>query len=181
MEKIKILIIEDEESINNIVKSYLVKEGYEVYQAFDGEEGLKKFLSEDIDLVILDLMLPKMLGEDVMKEIRNRSSVPVIMLSAKVEENDKVTGLRLGADDYITKPFSARELIERIKAVLRRIEKYNIPRADIIKTLDGRLEMDLEYNRFFKDGVEIYLTKNEFSILKTNSQILTRFIPGMKL
>ena len=138
MEKIKILIIEDEESINNIVKSYLVKEGYEVYQAFDGEEGLRKFLAEDIDLVILDLMLPKMLGEDVMKEIRNRSEVPVIMLSAKVEENDKVTGLRLGADDYITKPFSAREL-----------------------------EMDLEYNRFFKDGVEIYLTKNEFSILKT--------------
>ena len=90
MEKIKILIIEDEESINNIVKSYLVKEGYEVYQAFDGEEGLKKFLSEDIDLVILDLMLPKMLGEDVMKEIRNRSSVPVIMLSAKVEEDNKV-------------------------------------------------------------------------------------------
>ncbi|WP_311481664.1 response regulator, partial [uncultured Anaerococcus sp.] len=97
MEKIKILIIEDEESINNIVKSYLVKEGYEVYQAFDGEEGLKVFLQEDIDLVILDLMLPKMLGEDVIKEIRNRSEVPVIMLSAKVEENDKVTGLRLGA------------------------------------------------------------------------------------
>ena len=167
MEKIKILIIEDEESINNIVKSYLIKEGYEVFQAFDGEEGLQVFLRENIDLVILDLMLPKILGEDVIKEIRNRSQVPVIMLSAKVEENDKVTGLRLGADDYVTKPFSARELIERIKAVLRRIEKYNIPRADIIKTLDGRLEMDLEYNRFFKDGVEIYLTKNEFSILKT--------------
>ena len=120
MEKIKILIIEDEESINNIVKSYLVKEGYEVFQAFDGEEGLEVFLRENIDLVILDLMLPKMLGEDVIKEIRNRSEVPVIMLSAKVEENDKVTGLRLGADDYVTKPFSARELIERIKAVLRR-------------------------------------------------------------
>ena len=122
MEKIKILIIEDEEGINNIVKSYLIKEGYEVFQAFDGEEGLEVFLRENIDLVILDLMLPKMLGEDVIKEIRNRSEVPVIMLSAKVEENDKVTGLRLGADDYVTKPFSARELIERIKAVLRRIE-----------------------------------------------------------
>src|SRR5699024_6677897 len=167
MKNIKILIIEDEESINNIVKSYLVKEGYEVYQAFDGEEGLKMFIEESIDLVILDLMLPKILGEDVIKEIRNRSEVPVIMLSAKVEENDKVQGLRLGADDYITKPFSARELLERIKAILRRIEKYNIPRADLVKTLDGRLEMDLEYNRIFKDGAEIYLTKNEFSILKT--------------
>ena len=143
---------------NNIVKSYLAKEGYGVFQAYDGEEGLKIFLNEDIDLVILDLMLPKLPGEEVIKEIRNRSQVPVIMLSAKVEEDDKVKGLRLGADDYITKPFSARELIERIKAILRRIEKYNIPRADIIKTLDGRLEMDLKYNRFFKDGEEIYLT-----------------------
>lgn len=167
MKDIKILIIEDEESINNIVKSYLENEGYTVFQAFDGKEGLELFLNEDVDLIILDLMLPKMTGEDLMKEVRSRSEVPVIMLSAKVEEDDKVNGLRLGADDYVTKPFSARELIERIKAILRRIEKYNIPRADIIKTSDGRLEMDLEYNRFFKDGEEVYLTRNEFSILKT--------------
>lgn len=167
MEDINILIIEDEKSINDIVKSYLEKEGYGVFQAYDGKEGLRLFLSEDVDLVILDLMLPGLAGEEVIKEIRNRSSVPVIMLSAKVKENDRVNGLRLGADDYVTKPFSARELLERIKAILRRIEKYNIPRADIIKTLDGRLEMDLEYNRFFKDGEEVYLTKNEFSILKT--------------
>lgn len=167
MEDINILIIEDEKSINDIVKSYLEKEGYGVFQAYDGKEGLRLFLSEDVDLVILDLMLPGLAGEEVIKEIRNRSSVPVIMLSAKVKENDRVNGLRLGADDYVTKPFSARELLERNKAILRRIEKYNIPRADIIKTLDGRLEMDLEYNRFFKDGEEVYLTKNEFSILKT--------------
>ena len=167
MEDINILIIEDEKSINDIVKSYLEKEGYGVFQAYDGKEGLRLFLSEDVDLVILDLMLPGLAGEEVIKEIRNRSSVPVIMLSAKVKENDRVNGLRLGADDYVTKPFSARELLERIKAILRRIEKYNIPRADIIKTLDGRLETDLEYNRFFKDGEEVYLTKNEFSILKT--------------
>ena len=167
MEKINILIIEDEEKINNIVKSYLMKEGYQVYQAFDGQQGLEVFSANNIDLVILDLMLPKLAGEEVIKEIRNKSEVPVIMLSAKVEEDDKVTGLRLGADDYMTKPFSPRELLERVKAILRRIEKYNIPRADIIKTSDGRLEMDLEYNRFFKDGMEIYLTKNEFSIIKT--------------
>ena len=112
-------------------------------------------------------MLPKLSGEEIIKEIRNQSQVPVIMVSAKVEEDNRVDGLRLGADDYVTKPFSPKELVERVKAVLRRIEKYNIPRADIIKTSDGRLEMDLEYNRIFKDSKEILLTKNEFQILKT--------------
>lgn len=167
MNKITILIIEDEKKISTIMKSYFEKEGYKVYQAFDGEEGLKKFNEENIDLVILDLMLPKIAGEEIIKEIRNQSEIPVIMVSAKVEEDNRVDGLRLGADDYVTKPFSPKELVERVKAILRRIEKYNIPRADIIKTTDGRLEMDLEYNRIFKDGKEVILTKNEFQILKT--------------
>ncbi len=167
MNDITILIIEDEEKISMIMKSYFEKEGYKVYQAYDGEEGLKIFNQESIDLVILDLMLPKLSGEEIIKEIRNQSKIPVIMVSAKVEEDNRVDGLRLGADDYVTKPFSPKELVERVKAVLRRIEKYNIPRADIIKTSDGRLEMDLEYNRIFKDGKEILLTKNEFQILKT--------------
>lgn len=167
MNKISILIIEDEKKISTIMKSYFEKEGYKVYQAFDGEEGLKKFNEENIDLVILDLMLPKIAGEEIIKEIRNQSEIPVIMVSAKVEEDNRVDGLRLGADDYVTKPFSPKELVERVKAILRRIEKYNIPRADIIKTTDGRLEMDLEYNRIFKDGKEVILTKNEFQILKT--------------
>jgi len=167
MNDIIILIIEDEKKISTIMKSYFEKEGYRVFQSFDGQEGLDTFNKENIDLVILDLMLPKIPGEEVIKEIRNQSEVPVIMVSAKVEENNRVDGLRLGADDYVTKPFSPKELVERVKAVLRRIEKYNIPRADIIKTSDGRLEMDLEYNRIFKDGNEILLTKNEFQILKT--------------
>lgn len=167
MNEITILIIEDEKKISTIMKSYFEKEGYKVLQAFDGPSGLKLFTENNIDLVILDLMLPKMPGEEVIKEIRNKSDLPVIMVSAKVEENNRVDGLRLGADDYVTKPFSPKELVERVKAVLRRIEKYNIPRADIIKTNDGRLEMDLEYNRIFKDGKEILLTKNEFQILKT--------------
>ena len=167
MNDITILIIEDEEKISMIMNSYFEKEGYKVYQAYDGEEGLKIFNQESIDLVILDLMLPKLSGEEIIKEIRNQSKIPVIMVSAKVEEDNRVDGLRLGADDYVTKPFSPKELVERVKAVLRRIEKYNIPRADIIKTSDGRLEMDLEYNRIFKDGKEILLTKNEFQILKT--------------
>lgn len=167
MNKITILIIEDEKKISTIMKSYFEKEGYKVLQAFDGIEGLRVFEENNLDLVILDLMLPKLPGEEVIKEIRNKSELPVIMVSAKVEENNRVDGLRLGADDYVTKPFSPKELVERVKAVLRRIEKYNIPRADIIKTNDGRLEMDLEYNRIFKDGKEISLTKNEFQILKT--------------
>lgn len=167
MNDINILIIEDEQGISKIIKSYLEKEGYNVFQAFDGKEGLDFFEDEQIDLILLDLMIPKISGEDLIKEIRNKSNVPVIMVTAKVSEENIINGLKLGADDYVTKPFSPKELMQRIKTVLRRIEKYNIPRADIIKTTDGRLEMDLEYNRFFKDGEEIFLTKNEFQIIKT--------------
>lgn len=167
MNDISILIVEDEKSISDIVKNYLQKDDYKVFQAFDGQQALDLFDKEEIDLVILDLMLPKISGEEVIKDIRNKSKVPVIITSAKVEELDRINGLRLGADDYVTKPFSTKELVERVKAVLRRIEKYNIPRADIIRTNDGRLLMDLKYNRFLKDGEEVFLTKNEFSIIKT--------------
>lgn len=167
MNDINILIVEDEKGISKIIKSYLEKEGYNVFQAFDGKEGLNYFENEEIDLILLDLMIPEISGEELIKEIRNKSNVPVIMVTAKVNEEDIINGLKLGADDYMTKPFSPKELVQRIKTVLRRIEKYNIPRADIIKTTDGRLEMDLEYNRFFKDGKEVSLTKNEFQIVKT--------------
>src|SRR5699024_7668545 len=125
-----------------------IKDGYHVFQAFDGVKALEIFNEEEIDLVILDLMLPMLSGEEVLKDIRNKSQVPVIITSAKVEEFDRIQGLRLGADDYVTKPFSNKELVERVKAVLRRIEKYNIPRADIIKTNDVRHLMDLKYNKF---------------------------------
>ncbi|MDU7163629.1 MAG: response regulator transcription factor [Anaerococcus vaginalis] len=167
MNKINILLVEDERGISKIMKSYLENDGYNVFQAFDGKSALYVFENEDIDLILLDLMIPEISGEDLIKEIRNKSNVPVIMVTAKVNEDDIINGLKLGADDYVTKPFSPKELMQRIKTVLRRIEKYGIPRADIIKTTDGRLEMDLEYNRFFKDGEEIFLTKNEFQIVKT--------------
>src|SRR5690625_877186 len=123
MNEIKILIIEDEEGISKIIKSYLEKEGYEVLQAFDGREGLDIFNSEDIDLVLLDLMIPEISGEELIKEIRNKSEIPVIMVTAKVDEKDIINGLKLGADDYMTKPFSPKELVQRVKTVLRRIEK----------------------------------------------------------
>lgn len=167
MNKIKILIIEDEVGIVNIVKTYLQRENYEVLYAHNGSDGLDIFNSNDIDLVILDLMLPKMSGEDILKKIRSTSNIPVILLTAKVSEEDKIFGLRLGADDYITKPFSPKELVERVKVLFRRIEKFHIPRADIIKTTDGRIEMDLKYNIFKKDNEEIFLTKNEAQIVKT--------------
>lgn len=167
MEDINILIIEDEKPTANLIQKILEKEGYKTFAAYDGQEGLEVFNDNDIDLVILDLMLPKLPGEEVIKEIRSQSDIPVIMTTAKINEESVINGLRLGADDYIKKPYSYKELVERVKTVLRRIEKYNMPRADIIKTTDGRLEMDLEYNRFFKDGEEVSLTKNEFQIIKT--------------
>ena len=167
MKNINILIIEDEKGISKIIKSYLEKESYNVFQAYDGKEGLEIFEKNDIDLIILDLMIPKIKGEEVIKTVRAKSNVPVIMVTAKVGEENIINGLRLGADDYLTKPFSPKILIQRIKTVLRRVEKFNLPRAEIIKTSDKRLEMDLAYNRFFKDGKEISLTKNEFLIIKT--------------
>lgn len=116
----KILVVDDEKPISDIVKYNLTKEGFEVETAFDGEEALDKFNSDEYDLVLLDLMLPKIEGLEVCREIRKTSNVPIIMVTAKDSEIDKVLGLELGADDYVTKPFSNRELIARVKANLRR-------------------------------------------------------------
>ncbi|MEF8726328.1 MAG: response regulator, partial [Candidatus Bipolaricaulota bacterium] len=116
----KILLIEDEGRIVRLIRDYLKKEGYRVIDARDGKEGLTAFERQDPDLIILDLMLPKKDGLEVAREIRKNSQIPIIMLTAKTEEVDRVTGLELGADDYVTKPFSLRELAARIKAVLRR-------------------------------------------------------------
>lgn len=116
----KILVVDDEKPISEIVKYNLVKEGYEVYTAFDGEEALEKVTEVEPDLVLLDLMLPKMDGLEVAREIRKTYNMPIIMVTAKDSEIDKVLGLELGADDYVTKPFSNRELVARVKANLRR-------------------------------------------------------------
>ena len=117
----KILVVDDEKPISDIVKFNLTKEGFEVFTAFDGEEALEAFKEVQPDLILLDLMLPKLDGLDVAREIRKTSDTPIIMVSAKDSEFDKVIGLELGADDYVTKPFSNRELLARIKANLRRI------------------------------------------------------------
>lgn len=116
----KILLVEDEKKISNIVKSYLEKEKFEVSQAFDGMTALDKFNSENFNLIILDLMIPIIRGEEVMNIIRESSNIPIIILTSKTEEEDKISNFEIGCDDYITKPFSPKELILRVKALLRR-------------------------------------------------------------
>ena len=163
----KVLIIEDEKAISDIIKFNLTKEGFEVETAYDGQDGLDKALAGKPDLILLDVMLPLMDGFQVCKKVRETSSVPILMLTAKEEEVDKVLGLELGADDYITKPFGMRELIARIKA--------NIRRTDLIANLQdepsnvqdfGNLAIDLNRYEVRKNGKALDLTLREFELLK---------------
>ncbi len=164
----KILIVEDEKPISEILKFNLEKEGYEIITAADGEDGSSKALNDNPDLVLLDIMLPKKDGFQVLKEIREKKQVPVIMLTAKAEEVDKVLGLELGADDYITKPFSIRELLARVKANLRRGDVLVNAGAATSDNLiaSGNLEIDINKYEVKKDGQVIELTLREFELLK---------------
>lgn len=164
-ETFKILIVDDEERILEVVRAYLEKENYEVTTASDGEEALRLFKIDTFHLVILDLMLPKISGEQVCFKIRETSHVPIIMLTAKVEEEDKLEGLAIGADDYLTKPFSARELVGRVKALLRRAYREGSPLAEHLVFNDGDLEVDVPKMRVFKKGTEVTLTPYEFKVL----------------
>jgi len=163
--KIKILVVDDEQKILNVIKAYLIKEGYEVLTATDGEEALNIFKNQQIHLIILDLMLPKISGEQVCNNIRATSSVPIIMLTAKTEEDNKIDGLAIGADDYITKPFSNRELVGRVKAIIRRTYRDNKPLAEVLIINNGDLEIHIEKMTIKKQGKTITLTTNEFKIL----------------
>lgn len=161
----KILIIEDDVAISDMVKNYLIKEGFSVTTAFDGEEGVVKFLNDDFALIILDLMLPKLDGLDTMKIIRNKSSVPILIMSAKGSDVEKAVGLELGADDYIAKPFSMIEISARIKAAIRRATKYSSNKEEnIVKIKD--ITVDLDSFLVSKNGQNIQLTSKEFDILK---------------
>lgn len=166
----KVLVVDDEKPISDIIKFNLIKEGYEVVTAFDGKEALKQFEDENPDLIILDWMLPELEGLEVAKEIRKSSHVPIIMLSAKDSEFDKVIGLEIGADDYVTKPFSNRELLARIKAHLRRTENIETAVAEENDTSDSELTIgDLQIipDAFVakKRGEELELTHREFELL----------------
>ena len=162
----KILIVDDERNIVDILKFNLKKEGMETLEAYDGETGLNMALEENPDLVLLDVMLPKMDGFEVCRRIRQVSSVPILMLTAKEEEVDKVLGLELGADDYITKPFSPRELMARVKANLRRqaADNAGIKNSKVIKC--GDLTIDVERYEVRKGDEIIELTLREFELVK---------------
>ncbi|TJX13786.1 response regulator transcription factor [Tissierella creatinini] len=160
-----ILIVEDEKNILDVIKAYLIKEDFKVLEAMDGETALDIFSNEEIHLIILDLMLPKISGYELCKKIRDLSDVPIIMLTAKAEEEDKIAGLNLGADDYVTKPFSPRELMSRIKALLRRSYRDEKILTKRISTLDGRIIMEPDKMELMKDGERVELTPHEYKVL----------------
>ena len=175
----KILIVDDEKNIVDIIAFNLKKEGYQVITAADGEEGVKKALEENPDLILLDIMMPKMDGYEACKKIREKKSTPIIMLTARAEELDKVLGLELGADDYVTKPFGVRELMARVKANLRKSTVRDEPAdAPAGEGNFGRLDVNAERYEVRKDGKIIDLTLREFELLKFLSaqkgQVFTR-------
>jgi two-component system alkaline phosphatase synthesis response regulator PhoP len=166
----KILVVDDEPSILNLVSAYLRPEGYEVYTAKDGPSGLKAARAYRPDLIVLDLMLPGMSGIDLLTNLRRESSVYVILLTAKTEETDKIVGLSVGADDYVTKPFSPRELVARIKAALRRLPGGGLPGSDLEEggvLSFRRTRIDPGSRRAWVDERELDLTAIEFDLLKT--------------
>lgn len=169
MQNDKILVVDDEKKIVEVIKDYLAKEGFSVVTSYNGREALETFEKSNPSLVILDLMMPGISGEDVCRAIRKKSSVPIIMLTAKIEEDDIVTGLAMGADDYITKPFSPRELVGRVRAVLRRYRK-NDALADTLSFNDDKLQIDYIRYEVKKNGRLLNLTPNEYKILATLSK-----------
>lgn len=167
MEAKRILVIEDERKIRDAIGAYLEHAGYEAVMAGDGIEGIRLFQEKRPDLVILDLMLPGMSGEEVCQKIRRQSRVPVIMLTAKVLEEDKLRGFELGADDYMVKPFSPREMMARIQSVFRRCDFNKEPLFNVMSWNNGDLEVWLSSAIVKKKGQEVRLTPNEYKILTT--------------
>ena len=163
-----ILVVDDDKEIANAIEIYLSREGYNIIKAFDGEEAIEKVNTNEIHLIILDVMMPKKDGLQTLEEIRKSKTIPVIMLSAKSEDYDKISGLDLGADDYITKPFNPLELIARVKSNIRRYVDFgNMNKkkeSNILKS--GDLSIDDDSKRVVVDGKEIKLTATEYNILK---------------
>jgi len=164
-----ILVVDDEENIVSVVKAYLEREGYKVFTAYNGSEAIELFSQEVIHFVILDLMLPDLSGEEVCKKIRIKSQVPILMLTAKAVEYDRIYGLDIGADDYMVKPFSPKELVARVRAILRRIGTDNI-KANILDFADGNLVIDLNKMEIKKQGKLVDLTGTEYKILSLLTQ-----------
>jgi len=172
----RVLVVEDEESISDPLSYLLRQEGFEVSVASTGPEGLAEFDRGGADIVLLDLMLPGLSGTEVCRTLRTKSSVPVIMLTARDSEIDKVVGLELGADDYVTKPFSSRELVARVRAVLRRGAE---PEDEVSAALEaGRVRMDVERHVVTVDGEQLAMPLKEFELLemllRNAGRVLTR-------
>ncbi|MFB9902660.1 response regulator transcription factor [Allokutzneria oryzae] len=159
----RVLVVDDDLTVRDVVRRYLELAGHEVELAGDGEQALLLAAAREPDLVVLDLMLPGLDGLEVCRRLRARSAVPVIMLTARGDEEDRVLGLSLGADDYVSKPFSARELALRVSSVLRRVGPR--PAAETPCLADGSLRLDLTARRAERDGVELTLTGREFDLL----------------
>ena len=163
----KILVVEDEPNMQIGLRDNLEFESYDVTVAKDGEEGLQNLLENTYDLVLLDVMMPKKSGFDVCKEARTAGvKTPIIFLTAKGEEIDKVLGLELGADDYITKPFSVRELVARVKAVLRRTEGQSEEQQNIVQATIGKLQVDFNKYEAEQDGEPVKMSHKEFEVLQ---------------
>ncbi len=178
MAKGKILVVDDERKIVSLVRAYLEREGYRVIEASDGRQALETSRHENPDLIVLDLMLPEVDGLEVCRQIRRTSEVPIIMLTARDEDADKLVGLELGADDYITKPFSPRELVARIRAVLRRVHPLKTPFSSPTRLILGDLVLDEERFETTCHGHPLPLTPSEFRILtalaRTPGRVLSR-------
>jgi DNA-binding response OmpR family regulator len=162
-----ILLVDDEDSVQKLLAYPLEREGFRVLQARDGQEALDRFASEHVDLVVLDVMLPKLDGLEVCKRLRAESEVPIIMLTARDDELDKVLGLELGADDYITKPFSIREFRSRVRALLRRASVPRRPATDGEVIVSGAMTIDLARRTVDVRGAAAQLTYVEFELLRT--------------
>jgi len=159
----KILLVEDEKDIRDVVKKYLEKQGYLVYAGENGVEGLEMFNNYNPDLAVLDIMMPGIDGIQVMKEIRKVSNIPVLFLTAKHNEEDRLKGFDLGADDYVVKPFSPKELVRRINAIIKRVYS-NVKVSNYITYKDLRLDMDKQI--LYKNNKKLEITSKEFDILK---------------
>ena len=175
----KILIVDDEENILKIVEAYLVAKNYQVFRAMDGEEALRKAETIRPDLIVLDLMLPDISGLEVCRRIRKSSSVPVIMLTARTTEQDILSGLQIGADHYMTKPFSPKELVARVQTVLRR--SHPEPQEVKWSFEGGLLEIYPDNKQVFKKGVEVGLTPTEYKLLTLLASHPQQIFPRQQL
>lgn len=160
-----ILIVDDQKEIVDVVKAYLEKEGYNVYEAYSGKKALDIYSNNNLDFIILDLMLPDLSGEEVCRKIRMKSQIPIIMLTAKIKEGERIYGLDIGADDYIVKPFSPKELVARVRAIMRRSDEEFV-KANILEFEKENLKIDLNSRKVTKNNNKINLTPTEFDILK---------------